>query len=81
MPRTSRGCGYQYQCPTDLTEVFRTVIPGVNTPGMVCAYPAELCVANLLRIPREQHQQQRAAKGYEPPLDSSEVREDLLAVL
>ena len=39
--RTSRSSGYGYECPTELTEVLCRVIPGVNTPGMVCAYPTE----------------------------------------
>ena len=39
--RTSRSSGYGYECPTELTEVLARVIPGINTPGMVCAYPTE----------------------------------------
>ena len=37
--RTSRSFGYGYECPAELTEVLCRVIPGVNTPGMVFAYP------------------------------------------
>ena len=33
------GCGYE--CPTELTEVLCKVLPGIYTPGMVCAYPTE----------------------------------------
>ena len=39
--RTSRSSGYGNECPTELTEVICRVIPGVNTQGMVCAYPTE----------------------------------------
>ena len=39
--RTSRSSGYGYECPTELKEVLCRVIPGVNTPGMVCAYHTE----------------------------------------
>ena len=39
--RTYRSSGHGYECPTELTEVLGRVIPGVNTPGMVCAYPTE----------------------------------------
>ena len=35
--RTSRSSAYGYNCPTEVTEVLRRVIPGINTPGMdVC---------------------------------------------
>ena len=46
--RTPRSSGYGYECPTELTEVLRRVIPGVNTPGMTCAYPTEHNLATLL---------------------------------
>ena len=39
--RTPISSGYGYECPTELTEVLCRVIPGVNAPGMVCAYPTE----------------------------------------
>ena len=37
--RTAISSGYGYECPTELTEVLCTVIPGVDTPGVVCTYP------------------------------------------
>ena len=37
--RKSTSSGYGYECPTELTEVFCRVIPGVSTPGLVCPYP------------------------------------------
>ena len=37
--RTSRSSGYGYECPTELTEVLRRVLPGVNTPGMILCVP------------------------------------------
>ena len=45
--RTSKSSGYGYECPTELTEVLCRVIPGVNTPGMVCVYPTELNLATI----------------------------------
>ena len=44
---TSRSSGYGYECPTELTEVRRRVIPAVNTPGTICTYPAEHNLANM----------------------------------
>ena len=49
---TSRSSEYGYKCPTKLTEVFRRVTPGVNTPGMVCAYPAEHNLAQFVKQPK-----------------------------
>ena len=37
--RTYTSSGYGYECRTELTEVLRRVIPGVNTPGMVLYVP------------------------------------------
>ena len=34
-----RERGYEFS--TELTEVLSRIIPGKNTPGMVCAYPTE----------------------------------------
>ena len=61
--RTSRSSGYGYEGHTELPEVPGTgmnvlqnsqiflyqgrVIPGVNTPGMVCAYPTEHNLENF----------------------------------
>ena len=38
---TSTSSGHGYECPAELTEVIRRVIPAVNTAGMVCAYRTE----------------------------------------
>ena len=46
--RASRSSGYGYECRTELTEVLSRVIPGVNTPGVVCAYPSASPACNLL---------------------------------
>ena len=37
--RHYRGPGYGYECPTELTEFLRRVIPGANTLGMVLYVP------------------------------------------
>ena len=37
--RTYRSSGYGYECPTELTEVLRRVIPGIDIPGMVLYVP------------------------------------------
>ena len=42
-----RSSGYGYECPTELTEVLCGVIPGVNTPGIVCTYPTEHNLVNF----------------------------------
>ena len=46
--RTYTSSGYGYECPTELTEVLRRVIPGVNTPGMVLYVPYRTQHWNIL---------------------------------
>ena len=37
--RASESSGYEYECPTKVTEVLCRVIAAVNTPGMVLCVP------------------------------------------
>ena len=42
-----RTAGHGYECPTELTHVLCRVIPGLNTPGTVCAYPTQHNLQNF----------------------------------